>query len=77
MTLQEFENIKSTIEKKQEQSLKAKGVCEQIQKEWKDEYGFETVDEAQNKLQELLDERESKIARRNNLMNKLEVLVNG
>lgn len=77
MTVREFENIKTEIKEKQEQSLKAKGVCEQIQKKWKSEYGFETVEEAKSKLEELESERDGKIARRDKYMNELEELVNG
>lgn len=73
----EFERIKLAIAKNNEESVKAKGVCEQIQKDWKEKYGFETVDEAKEKLSELESERNAKIERRDKLMDKLEELVDG
>lgn len=75
MTTSEFERIKREINKKQEESLKSKGVCEQIQKDWKKKYGFDSVEEAEKKLEELKEEREDKIRRRDKYMKNLEDLM--
>lgn len=76
MSPSEFEDIKEEINEKQEESLKQKGVCEQIQKDWKKKYGFDTLKEAEDKLAELQEERNNKIARRDKLMDDLEEMMN-
>lgn len=76
MTESRFNEIKHKINQAELDSASAKGKIETIHETWKNEYGFETVEEAQSKLEELKKDRDEKIEKRNELMNKLEQSFN-
>lgn len=72
MTTKEFENIKDLIQQAEVEKAKAQGVKESIKAEWKKKYGFETLEEAKNKLNELNAEFNKNEKRKEKYMNELE-----
>lgn len=72
MTTKEFENIKDLIQQAEVEKAKAQGVKESIKAEWKKKYGFETLEEAKNKLDELNAEFNKNEKRKEKYMNELE-----
>ena len=72
MTTKEFENIKDLIQQAEVEKAKAQGVKESIKAEWKKKYGFETLEEAKNKLDELNTEFNKNEKRKEKYMNELE-----
>lgn len=71
MKTSEFENIKDLIQKAEMEQAKAQGVKDSIKAEWKKEYGFDTLEEAKEKLNELNSEYEKNESRKEKLMNEL------
>lgn len=71
MKTSEFENIKDLIQKAEVEKAKAQGVKENIKAEWKKNYGFDTLDEAKEKLEELNSEYNKNESRKEKLMNEL------
>lgn len=72
MKVSEFENIKNLIQKAEVEKAKAQGVKENIKGEWKKKYGFETLEEAKEKLNELNSDYNKNENRKEKLMNELE-----
>lgn len=72
MTTKEFENIKDLIQQAEVEKAKAQGVKESIKAEWKKKYGFETLEEAKEKLNELNAEFNKNEKRKEKYMNELE-----
>lgn len=72
MKASEFENIKDLIERAAVEKAKAQGVKESIKAEWKKKYGFETIEEAKEKLSELNSEYEKNEKKKDKLMDELE-----
>lgn len=71
MKTSEFENIKDLIQKAEMEQAKAQGVKDSIKAEWKKKYGFDTLEEAKEKLNELNSEYEKNESRKEKLMNEL------
>ena len=71
MKTSEFENIKNLIQKAEVEQAKAQGVKENIRAGWKKTYGFDTLDEAKEKLEELNSEYNKNESRKEKLMNDL------
>jgi predicted nucleic acid-binding Zn-ribbon protein len=59
MNIKDFESIKSKIEILKQKKAKAEGAIETISAEWKKTYGFESVQDAEKKYNELEDELET------------------
>lgn len=71
MKTSEFENIKDLIQKAEVEKAKSQGVKENIKAEWKKNYGFDTLEEAKEKLEELNSEHNKNESRKEKLMNEL------
>ena len=72
MKTSEFENIKDLIQRAEVEKAKSQGVKDSIKSEWKKKYGFETLEEANDKLKELETEFNKNESRKEKLMNELE-----
>lgn len=72
MKTSEFENIKDLIQRAEVEKAKSQGVKDSIKFEWKKKYGFETLEEAKDKLKELETEFNKNESRKEKLMNELE-----
>ena len=72
MTIEKFEEINSLIEKAEKESAKSEGVIETIKKRWKEDYGFDDLESAEKKLDELTENLETTKARKEKLERKLE-----
>lgn len=72
MELKEFERIKKLIKEAELKSAKSQGVIDSILKGWEEKYGFNTVEDAEKKLAELMEEKKNSDARLEKLMNDLE-----
>lgn len=72
MTIEKFEEINSLIEKAEKESAKSEGVIETIKKKWKEDYGFDDLESAEKKLDELTENLETTRARKEKLEKKLE-----
>ena len=72
MKTSEFENIKDLIQRAEVEKAKSQGVKDSIKSEWKKKYGFETLEEARDKLIELETEFNKNESRKEKLMNELE-----
>lgn len=72
MKTSEFENIKNLIQRAEVEKAKSQGVKDSIKSEWKKKYGFETLEEAKDKLKELETEFNKNESRKEKLMNELE-----
>ena len=53
MDIREVQKIKDLIGKSEVENAKAQGVIEDIKSEWREKYGFDTVEEANCKYEEL------------------------
>ena len=71
MKTNEIENIKDLIQRAEVEQAKAQGVKENIKAGWKKNYGFDTVEEAKEKLSELNSEYEKNESRKEKLMDDL------
>lgn len=71
MKTSEIENIKDLIQRAEVEQAKAQGVKENIKAGWKKTYGFDTVEEAKEKLSELNSEYEKNESRKEKLMDDL------
>lgn len=72
MKTSEFENIKDLIQRAEVEKAKSQGVKDSIKSEWKKKYGFETLEEAKDKLKELETGFNKNESRKEKLMNELE-----
>lgn len=72
MKTSEFENIKNLIQRAEVEKAKSQGVKDSIKSEWRKKYGFETLEEAKDKLKELETEYNKNENRKEKLMNELE-----
>jgi hypothetical protein len=72
MTTNELLKIKDLIKKSELESAKAEGQIESIKKEWKEKYGFDSINKAEMKLEELKQELENSNNRLNKLYKELE-----
>lgn len=72
MTIEKFEEINSLIEKAEKESAKSEGVIETIKKRWKEDYGFDDLESAEKKLDELTENLETTKAKKEKLEKKLE-----
>lgn len=67
MKVDELEKIKDLIQRAELEQAKAQGVKDSIKAEWKKKYGFDSVEEAKTKLEEL----ESNLAKNEKKKDKL------
>ena len=67
MKVNELEKIKDLIQRAELEQAKAQGVKDSIKAEWKKKYGFDSVEEAKAKLEEL----ESNLAKNEKKKDKL------
>ena len=67
MKVNELEKIKDLIQRAELEQAKAQGVKDSIRAEWKKKYGFDSVEEAKAKLEEL----ESNLAKNEKKKDKL------
>lgn len=72
MTIEKFEEINEMISKCEKESAKSEGVIETIKKKWKEDYGFDDLESAERKLEELTENLETTKARKEKLEKKLE-----
>lgn len=72
MKSNEIEKIKGLIKEAELEQARAQGVKDNIKAEWKKRYGFETVEEAKEKLEELSEDLRKNEIKREKLMNELE-----
>lgn len=72
MTIQKFEQIKSSIELAKTRRDRAEGAKQKIEESWKKEFGISTQEEVENKINELETEIESDKKERDKLMDKLD-----
>jgi len=75
MTDNEFILLKQKIKLKKEESQKAKGVIEQIESSWQKRYNISTIEEAENKQNELKNSIEEKKKKLDILKNKLQETI--
>ena len=71
MELKEFERIKKLIKEAELKSAKSQGVIDSITKGWQEKYGFNTIEEAEKKLNELIEEKKNTDTRLEKLMKDL------
>lgn len=71
MKTYEVEEIKELIQKAEFEKAKSQGVKDSIKAGWKKEYGFETIDEAKEKLQELKAELNKNKTKKDKLIDEL------
>lgn len=72
MTEKEFVEIKEKAKALGTKSAEAKGKMAAIQERWKAKYGFDDLDSAKAKLEELKADADEKRSRKESLMDKLE-----
>ena len=72
MTIEKFDEIISLISKCEKESANSEGVIDSIKEFWKKEYGFDDVESAEKKLEELTENLETTKARKEKLEKKLE-----
>lgn len=72
MDTREFQRIKNIISEAELESAKSQGTKESIEKSWKEEYGFSTLEEAVEKKKELEEELELSNSRLDKLTAELE-----
>lgn len=72
MTVERFEEIKDKIKALELKSENAKGRMTMISEKWQREYGFSTLEEAKDKLEQLKKEQEEKELKRQEKMKVLE-----
>ena len=75
MDTAEFEKLKKEIDEKKLQMAQAKGKQEAIVEQWKKDYGFTTVEEAEKKLAEIEKDNAEKTAKRDEYFEKLKNAV--
>ena len=71
MKTSEMERIKDLIKTAELEQAKTQGVKDNIKSDWKKKYGFETLEEAKEKLEELSAEVEKNEKKKEKLMNEL------
>ena len=71
MKASEIERIKDLIQKEELEKAKAQGVKDSIKYGWKKKYGFETLEEAKEKLKELSENLGKNEKKKEKLMNEL------
>ena len=71
MKVDEIERIKDIIQRTELEKAKSQGVKDSIKAEWKKKYGFETLEEAKEKLNELNTDFEKNKNKKEKLMNEL------
>lgn len=72
MKSNEVSRIKDLIKQTELEQAKAQGAKDNIKAGWKKEYGFETIEEAKEKLEELSAEVKKNQTRKDKLMKELE-----
>jgi hypothetical protein len=75
MTADKFQELKDKIDTLKEKKAKSKGSMDSIEKGWKEEYGFSTIEEAVSKQDELKTDIETGEKKLNKLMDKIESSV--
>jgi hypothetical protein len=75
MNVDQLEIIKEKIEKAKQQKAKAEGALEKILDQWKEEYGCASIEEAQQKHDEISSCIEKEEERLNSLLNELEKIT--
>jgi len=76
MTAAEVQKIRTSIDEKKRKNDRAEGAIESIQQEWKRQFGFETIEEAQNKLKELGENADLYAEQEEKIVEQLKELVN-
>lgn len=71
MKIDEIERIQELIQKAELEQAKSQGVKDNIKSEWKKKYGFETIGEAKEKLEELKTELNKNVKKKEKLTNEL------
>ena len=71
MKTSEIERIKELIKTAELEQAKAQGAKDSIKAEWKKKYGFETLEEAKAKLEEISSNLEKNEKKKEKLMNEL------
>lgn len=72
MTEMEFKRIKEKIKNAETKAAEANGKMQVIKEQWKEKYGFDDLDSAKEKLEEIKKDAETKTEKRNEMMEKLE-----
>ena len=67
----EIERIKDLIQKAELEQAKAQGVKDNIKAEWKKKYGFDTIEQAKEKLEELSGDLKKNEMKKEKLINEL------
>lgn len=75
MTDKEFLDLKEKINLMKRKSIEASGKLEAITEKWERNYGFNDIDSAKKKLEEMKADAEAKKQKRDNLTEQLEKLV--
>lgn len=75
MTEKDFEEIKTKINNKEIENAQAKGKMESIEEVWKNKYGCNSLEEAEEKLSELKNEEQKKATKRDEYFEKLKNLT--
>ena len=75
MNPNEFTELKSRIERAKTESIRSQGAIDQIKETWKQEYGFDTLEEAEKKLAEFEQQIVQKTERREILKKQLEEII--
>ena len=75
MTVEQVQEIQDKIARASQLSAKAEGSIERIQKDWKDKYGFDTMDEAEAYLESLRKKHTNMTSKEEELMSELDGLV--
>jgi len=74
MEIKELEQIKKTIAAAELRAAKADGVIEKIKAEWKENYGVDTVEDAQKELDTLSEKITKHRSKQKTLLDELEAM---
>lgn len=75
MTVEEVQNIQKKINAAGQTKAKAEGAIERIEKDWKEKYGFGTIEAAEEQLSKLRKRRKSFDEKEIELTSELDELV--
>lgn len=75
MDIEQVKELQRKISKAKEQKARAEGAIENITGSWKKNYGFSTVEEAEEHIKELEEKQNALDQRQQKLVNDLDALV--
>ena len=76
MDLSKFTELKNKVKQAELDNATALGKKQAIQQNWKQTYGFDTVEQAQAKLQEIQKQNKDKAEKQQKLLQQLQEILN-